>query len=252
MRESPNGGQGACGPSLLGPLVLLRHGTSCANRAGRSAGWEDTDLAPEGVSESYRAAESLVSTGVGIGAVHSSTLTRARRTAEIVATSLGLRSSDISESWRLNERHAGALEGLTRGEMVERFGRMPVRSWKRSLHVRPPQMDGSDSRHPKRDPRYREVPAGLLPSGEAGLDVLRRLLPYWQSAIVQDLSAQKGVLIVTHDYVIRLLMWQLQGRPVDGPTGDQIPNGVPIRLWWNPESGRCAHSESTIEASDHQ
>ncbi len=166
-----------CDPPLLGPLVLLRHGTSQANRDGRTAGWEDVDLVPEGVADSHRAARALMSAHLTPDTVHASMLLRARRTAEIVVQAAGLSSSSMSETWRLNERHAGAFEGLTREEMVEHFGREAVRSWRHSVDVRPAQLDESDGRHPRHDPRYRNVARELLPTGEASTDVLDRVLP---------------------------------------------------------------------------
>ncbi len=214
----------------FGPVVLLRHGTSQANRTGRTAGWQDVGLDPGGEDEAHRAARALISAGVIVQSAHVSVLGRARRTGEIVTASLGLAPSGTRESWRLNERHAGAFEGLTRDEMVEGFGRDRVRSWRHSLDVRPPQLSKSDARHPVHDARYRDVALGSLPAGESSMDVLRRVLPYWDAAVMADVRAGSGVLVVTHEHVIRLLLWHWRGRGGTGVPRDPIPNGVPLLL----------------------
>lgn len=210
------------------------------------------DLVPEGVADSHRAARALLSAQLSPDAVHVSMLLRARRTAEIVAQAAGLARSSITETWRLNERHAGAFEGLTREEMIEQFGREAVKSWKHSVEVRPLQVNESDGRHPRHDPRYRNVPRDLLPAGEASSDVLDRVLPYWESAVVNDLRAGKNVLVVTHDHVIRVLMWHLRGRHEGGLSNGAIPNGVPWLLWLSPGEGLIVRAGSLPEptASD--
>ncbi len=199
------------------------------------------DLAASGVAEAHRAARLFVAEGVHIDVVHTSALLRARRTALVVAGGLGLSASEIRESWRLNERHAGALEGLTREEMISRYGRVAVRAWKRSVSVRPPPMSEDDVRHPCRDARYRDVPRRFLPSGEASSDVLARVLPYWDSAVVGDLQAGLGVLVVTHEQVIRALAGHLQrDRDLAVPV-EPVGNGVPWVLWLSPEGGHIVH-----------
>lgn len=209
------------GPRTLGPLVLLRHGTSQANVEGRVAGWQDSPLAPEGGGDARRAADRIRAAGLVPDTVYASLLTRARHTAAIVATSLDLPPGRVRATWRLNERHAGAFEGLTRDEMTARFGRDAVRSWKHGFDTRPVPMDRDDRRHPVHDPRYDDVPRDLLPSGESASDVLARVLPFWTTAVHGDLAAGRTVLVVTHDRVLRVLMGHLAGGGIppfdDGP-----------------------------------
>jgi len=173
-------------------LVLLRHGTSHANLAGRVAGWQDTPLAPEGVADAHRAADHILAAGLAIDSVHVSRLCRARQTAEIITSRLGVPPERVRATWRLNERHAGSFEGLTRTEMIDRFGRDPVRSWKYGGDSRPVPLDRDDPRHPRQDPHYDDVPRALLPSGESAADVLTRVLPYWTGEVAADLAGPVG------------------------------------------------------------
>ena len=213
--------------SDLGSLLLMRHGTSTANVEGRTAGWQDVDLASTGADDASAAARAIVDAGIAVEVVHASVLTRTVRTSQIVADALGLDRKAIHSTWRLNERHAGAFEGMTREEMVAEYGRGAVRSWKRSPVVRPPQLDPDDPRHPRHDSRYAGVSDEHLPSGESSLDVLERVLPYWEAEVVADLRARKTVLVVTHEHVLRVLMAHLSG-DFDVVSGSaNVPNRIP-------------------------
>lgn len=223
---------------LLGPIILLRHATSEANAAGTTAGWLDVDLTPDGHDESLRIAARLQSLRLRPDRVHVSALRRARTTSDIVRRSLQIPDSALATTWRLNERHAGAFEGLTRNEMIERFGRAPMRAWKRSLTTRPALLEGSDPRHPHHDPLYRDVDRGLLPAGESNLDVLDRLLPYWDGPVMDDVRQRRRVLVVTHEQVIRLLLWHLRGRPEPLLLEDRVANASAKVLWLTPVDGR--------------
>ena len=215
-RPMDRGGRGT-----LGPLLLMRHGTSRANLEGRVAGWQDTQLAPEGESDARRAAERIRAAGLVPETVYASRLVRARHTADIVARSLEIPPDHVRTTWRLNERHAGAFEGLTREEMFVQFGRDPVRSWKHGTDVRPVPMGRDDPRHPAHDPRYGDVPRELLPSGESAADALARVLPFWTTDVHDDLAAGRTVLVVTHDRVLRVLMDHLVGAG-PSPFGDGV------------------------------
>lgn len=203
--------------------------------AGRYAGWQDPALTSRGVAEAERAARSLRSAGVGIDSVHTSVLRRARSSAQIVVDGLGLSQDQIKTSWRLNERHGGALQGLTRDEMTERYGREAVRAWKRQADRRPPQLSASDLRHPRRDPRYADVAPEQLPGGESSVDVLVRVRPYWRSVLRPDLEAGHGVLVVAHQHLLRALRSYLDGRGRIDDTGPEVANGEPWILWLDPE-----------------
>jgi len=213
------------GPRTLGPLLLLRHGTSQANVEGRVAGWQDTPLAPAGEGDARRAADRIRSAGLVPDTVYASRLTRALHTASIVSTVLGIPADRVRTTWRLNERHAGAFEGLTRDQMTARFGRDPVRSWKHGIDTPPIPMDRDDPRHPANDPRYDDVPRELLPSGESAADVLARVLPFWTMEVHDDLVAGRTPLVVTHDRVIRVLIGHLVG--AGDPPFEDGPGRVP-------------------------
>lgn len=227
----------------LGPLVLVRHGTSQANLDGRTAGWQDSDLVAKGVSDAHRAALAIEAAGIDLDVAHVSMLARARRTAEIIGDESGLPRAAIHETWRLNERHAGAFEGLTRDEMIRRYGRETVRAWKHGFDVRPVQMEEGDSRHPRHDPRYSRVAPHLLPSGEASSDVLARLLPYWKSEVESDLRTGLGVLVVTHEHVLRVLMRYLRGDEPNAIGNGAIPDRVPWLVRLNREDGLVGRTE---------
>ena len=218
-------------PRHLGQVLLMRHGTSRANVEGRVAGWQDSPLAPEGEDDARHGAELMRAAGLVPDTVYSSRLTRARNTAAIVATSLGLPPGRVHSTWRLNERHAGAFEGLTRDQMMMRFGRDPVRSWKHRGDVPPILLNRDDPRHPVHDPRYDDVPPELLPSGESSSDVLARVLPFWNSEVHDDLAVGRTVLVVTHDRVLRVLMDHLDSADTS-PFGDgpgRVPWAVTLR-----------------------
>jgi 2,3-bisphosphoglycerate-dependent phosphoglycerate mutase len=132
----------------------------------------------------------------------------------------------VRSTWRLNERHAGAFEGMTRDEMTDRFGRDAVRTWKHGSDVRPVPLAPDDPRHPAHDPRYDDVPRELLPSGESAGDVLARVLPFWTSEIHDELAHGRTVLIVTHDRVLRVLVDHLgTGSPTPSPFADRTGPG---------------------------
>lgn len=212
-------------PRPRGPVVLLRHGESEWNVAGRYAGWADAKLSREGRRQAAWAGELLRAIGLPIDVVHVSALARATETAHIAASYLPSQPV-IRVSWRLNERHYGAMEGLTRGEAIERFGRDVVRSVSDSAGAAPPLLPERDARHPRHDSRYGHVAPDELPLGESRLDVLRRLLPYWHTAIERDVLAGHRVLVVAHDHLLRALIGYLQQETAGGVA--QVPQAVPM------------------------
>lgn len=195
--------------NLLGPLVLVRHGSSEWNKSGRCTGWQDVPLSPKGVRQARELGSILDEAGAAPDVVHTSVLQRASATAEVIVESMGPKRPPIHQSWRLNERNGGATEGLTKVDMVETYGRKVAKSWKRSMTVRPPALATDDPRHPRNDPRYGDVPPEELPAGESLGDVLERALPYWHGPIAADLLAGKSVLVVTHGDLIRAILHHL-------------------------------------------
>src|SRR5260221_6628083 len=165
-------------------LVLLRHGQSTWTLENLFTGWHDVPLSPRGVEEAIEAGRLMKEAGLSPGVVHTSVLVRAIQTADLALGEMGLTWIPVRRSWRLNERHYGALQGLNKRETAERFGEDKVKIWRRSYDVRPPALEIADERHPWHDPRYAGMPPELLPAAECLKDVVERMLPYWYDAIV--------------------------------------------------------------------
>jgi 2,3-bisphosphoglycerate-dependent phosphoglycerate mutase len=159
--------------------------------------------------------------------VHTSVLVRAIETADLALAEMGRTWIPVRRSWRLNERHYGALQGLNKKETAERFGQDNVKVWRRSYDVRPPDVDVSDERHPSHDPRYASLPPELLPSAECLKDVVERMLPYWFDAIVPDLLAHSCVLVSAHGNSLRALVKHLDLLSDQQVVELDIPTGVP-------------------------
>jgi 2,3-bisphosphoglycerate-dependent phosphoglycerate mutase len=165
--------------------------------------------------------------GLAPEVVHTSVLVRAIETADLALGEMGLTWIPVRRSWRLNERHYGALQGLNKKETAERFGQAKVKVWRRSYDVRPPDLDASDERHPSHDPRYASLPPELLPSAECLKDVVERMLPYWFDAIVPDLLAHSCVLVSAHGNSLRALVKHLDVLSDQEVVELDIPTGVP-------------------------
>jgi 2,3-bisphosphoglycerate-dependent phosphoglycerate mutase len=209
-------------------LVLLRHGESTWNRENRFTGWHDVPLTDSGLEESRAAAETMAAENVRPGVLHTSVLLRAIQTANSALEVLHLAWLPVHRSWRLNERHYGALQGLNKAETAERFGEEQVKVWRRSYDVRPPTLDPSDERHPRHDPRYAELPPDVLPGAECLQDVTVRMLPYWHDVIVPDLRAGRVVFVVAHGNSLRALVKHLDGVSDQEIVELNIPTGIPL------------------------
>src|ERR1700733_13566551 len=193
--------QGAAAQARLGgmgTLVIVRHGESEWNSKGLFTGWVDVGLAAKGVQEASAAGRMLVDAGLRPDVLHTSVLTRAISTANIALAAAGLAWLPVRRSWRLNERHYGALQGRSRAEIRAQFGDEQFMRWRRSYSVPPPPITDAELAVQASDPRYSCVPAALMPRGESLRDVERRLLPYWHDAIVPDLAADRTTLVVAH------------------------------------------------------
>ncbi|MDA8058086.1 MAG: 2,3-diphosphoglycerate-dependent phosphoglycerate mutase [Actinomycetota bacterium] len=215
-------------------LVLLRHGESLWNAENLFTGWHDVDLSPRGEDEARAAGALLAATGdLDLRVVHTSLLTRAVRTANLVLDAAGRSWLPVRRHWRLNERHYGDLQGRNKKETAERFGADQVKVWRRSYDTPPPELPEGDERQAAGDPRYRDVPAEALPRTECLADVVARALPYWQDAIVPDLRAEGArggsVLVVAHGNSIRALRKHLDGIADEDIVGLEIPTGIPFR-----------------------
>lgn len=210
------------------PLVLLRHGESVWNQENRFTGWTDVDLSANGVAEAHAAGKTLKAKGFIFDLAFTSVLVRAYRTLEIVLDEMDLRSIEVLRSWRLNERHYGALQGLNKAETATRYGEAQVAIWRRSYAIPPPLLNPDDPRFPGLDPLYRGVPFNDLPLGESLKDTVDRFLPYWTATIEPLLKHRKRLIIVAHGNTLRALVKYLDKITDDAIVKLDIPTGVPL------------------------
>lgn len=212
----------------MATLVLLRHGQSTWNATNQFTGWVDVDLSELGEAEAREAGQLLAQESeLEIGVLHTSVLTRAVRTANLVLDELGRSYLPVRRHWRLNERHYGALQGLDKKETAERHGAEQLKAWRRGYATPPPPLSLEDPGHPVHDHRYAEVPPSALPSTECLADVVRRLMPYWEDAIAPDLVAGRTVLVVAHGNSLRALIKHLEGISDGDIAALDVPTGVP-------------------------
>ncbi len=209
-------------------LVLLRHGQSTWNLENRFTGWTDVDLTADGRSEAQRAGVLLREAGYVFDVFHTSRLKRAIQTMQVVQDELGQQWVDVRRHWRLNERHYGGLQGLNKKETADKHGDEQVLIWRRSYDIPPPALDADDDRHPRRDPRYRELAPDVLPATESLKDVVARMLPYWYDAIVPDLRLGKQVGIVAHGNSLRALVKHLDHVSEADIVELNIPTAIPL------------------------
>ena len=211
---------------MAGKLVLCRHGQSQWNLENLFTGWHDVDLTEKGVHEAKSAGQLLGELDFSFDIAYTSVLKRAIRTLWIVLDEMDLMWIPVERSWKLNERHYGALQGLNKAETAAEHGADQVKIWRRSYDIPPPALDESDPRHPSHDPRY----AGIdnLPATESLKTTLERVAPYWNERIAPDLRAGKNVLIAAHGNSLRALVKMLDGISDADITEFNIPTGVPI------------------------
>jgi 2,3-bisphosphoglycerate-dependent phosphoglycerate mutase len=206
---------------------MLRHGESEWNLKNLFTGWTDVGLTRQGVIEARTAGRLMVEEGLEPDVLHTSVLSRAIDTADIALQEAGW-DLPTTRTWRLNERHYGALQGLDKKETVEKFGAEKVLAWRRSYDTPPPALEPDDERHPSHDERYDDVDPDELPATECLADVLERLLPYWEDAIVPDLREGKTVLVVAHGNSMRALVKHLDGVSDEDIVELNIPTGIPL------------------------
>jgi 2,3-bisphosphoglycerate-dependent phosphoglycerate mutase len=190
-------------------------------------GWHDVPLSERGVTEAVEAGRLMKAASLAPDVVHTSVLVRAIQTADLALGEMGMTWIPVKRSWRLNERHYGALQGLNKRQTAEEYGEDKVKLWRRSYSVRPPELELSDERHPSHDPRYSELPPELLPRAECLQDVVERMLPYWYDAIVPDLFLRSCVLVSAHGNSLRALVKHLDGLAEQEVVDLDIPTGVP-------------------------
>lgn len=209
-------------------LVLLRHGQSVWNEGNRFSGWIDVDLTQRGVQEAHRAGKFLSEANFKFDIAYTSLLKRAIRTLWITLEELGLEWLPVQKDWRLNERHYGALQGLDKAEIADRFGKAKVFQWRRSFGVRPPALPMDDPMHPRHDPRYASIDPNDLPATESLQDTQARVMACWYESILPRLVKGERVLVVAHGNSLRALVKHLDG--IEDTDVDQlnVPNGIPL------------------------
>ena len=209
-------------------LILLRHGQSIWNLENRFTGWTDVDLSDHGMAEARNAGKLLRAEGYHFDKAFTSVLKRAIRTLWIVMDEMDLMWIPVHRSWRLNERHYGALQGLNKRDTVEKYGQEQVQIWRRSYEIQPPALDKTDKRNPVFDPRYAQLKNEDLPSTECLKDTLNRVLPYWHEVIEPALKDGKQILVAAHGNSLRALVKYLDNMSDDEITGVNIPTGFPL------------------------
>jgi len=209
-------------------LVLLRHGQSTWNLENRFTGWTDVDLSEKGREEARHAGELLQVGGFRFDVAYTSVLTRAIRTLWLVLDEMDLMWLPVERTWRLNERHYGALQGLNKKETAVKFGQEQVHQWRRGYAVRPPALDDDDPRHPSFDPRYANLLPEERPSTESLKDTLERVLPYWHETIAPRVAHGDRVLIAAHGNSLRALVKYLDNISDEEIPDLNIPTGFPL------------------------
>jgi 2,3-bisphosphoglycerate-dependent phosphoglycerate mutase len=209
-------------------LVLLRHGESTWNKENRFTGWTDVDLTEKGREEAAEAGRLMQAEGLTFDLAFTSTLKRAIRTLWIACDVMDLLWIPVEKSWRLNERHYGALQGLNKAETAARHGEEQVKIWRRSYDIPPPPLTPDDPRHPGRDPRYASLAPNELPLTESLKDTVARFLPYWHSTIAPAVRSGKRVLIAAHGNSLRALVKYLDNISDQDIVELNIPTGIPL------------------------
>jgi 2,3-bisphosphoglycerate-dependent phosphoglycerate mutase len=209
-------------------VVLLRHGESDWNKENRFTGWTDVDLSAKGREEAKAAGQLLESEGYTFDQAFTSVLTRAIRTLWIALDEMDLLWLPVERSWRLNERHYGALQGLNKAETAAKFGDDQVKVWRRSYDIPPPPLDPSDERFPGRDPRYKDVSPSDLPLTECLKDTVARFLPYWHERIGPAIKSGKRVIVAAHGNSLRALVKYLDNISDQEIVELNIPTGIPL------------------------
>jgi len=211
-----------------GKLILVRHGQSVWNVENLFTGWHDVDLSELGREEAVQAGLELKAAGLRPQIAFTSVLKRAIRTLWLMLDTIDRMWMPVERSWRLNERHYGALEGLNKAQTVAQHGEAQVKIWRRSYDIPPPPVAFDDPRHPRFDPRYANVDAASLPTAESLKDTLSRVLPLWESRIVPELKSGKDVLVVAHGNSLRAVVKMLDMMSESDIVEFNIPTGVPI------------------------
>ncbi len=209
-------------------LVLIRHGESTWNRENRFTGWKDVPLSDQGHEEAIEAGKLLADEGYTFDLAYTSVLKRAIRTLWHVLEEMDLMWVPVTRSWKLNERHYGALQGLNKAETAEKHGEDQVKVWRRSYDTPPPALETSDKRWPGHDRRYAELDPKDIPTTECLKDTVERVVPYWENEIAPQIKAGKRIIIAAHGNSLRAMVKFLDGISDDDIVGVNIPTGMPM------------------------
>ncbi len=230
-------------------LVIVRHGQSLWNEKNLFTGWVDVDLTIQGEREARRAGELIQKEGLFFDVGHTSLLTRAVRTANLALEQAGQVWLPVNRTWRLNERHYGALSGKDKVETVKQFGAEQVKLWRRSYDVLPPGVDVSHEFHPSHDRRYRLLAADALPASECLKDVVARVLPWWHDSVVPQLKAGLSILVVAHGNSLRALIKYLEHISDEAIVDLDVPTGMPRLYRFNEDLSLAAPPKYLDEAA---
>jgi 2,3-bisphosphoglycerate-dependent phosphoglycerate mutase len=209
-------------------VVFIRHGQSTWNLENRFTGWTDVDLTELGRQEAREGAELLRGEGFDFDVCYTSYLRRAVKTLDIVLDVMDLMWLPVAKHWELNERHYGALQGLNKAEMAEKYGEEQVFIWRRGYDTPPPALEPSDPRYPGHERRYQGIPAGQLPLAESLEDTVARVLPFWHHVLAPEIKSGKRVLVVAHGNSLRAIVKYLDAMEDDAIAKLNIPTGVPL------------------------
>ncbi len=220
---------------MTGTLVILRHGQSVWNRENLFTGWHDVDLTDQGIAEAIAGGVTMGEAGLRFDTSHTSLQTRAVVTHQLALEAMGQVWLPVERSWRLNERHYGALQGLDKKQTTDRHGAEQVHAWRRGYDTPPPPVDAASPEHPANDPRYGHLPPDVLPASECLKDVVARVLPYWHDAIAPQLLIGLDVLVTAHGNSLRALLKHLEGVGDDDIADVNIPTGAPRQYRFDDE-----------------
>lgn len=209
-------------------LVLLRHGESLWNKENRFTGWTDVDLSETGILEAKKAGQILKNAGFTFDVGYTSVLKRSIKTLWYALDEMDLLWIPVQRSWRLNERHYGALQGLNKTETAKKYGEDQVHKWRRDSNVYPPSLDATDERYPGLDAKYKDLKADELPVTENLNDTIKRVVPYWNEIIVPTLMLDKKIIIAAHGNSLRALVKYLDNLSNEEVTNLNIPTGTPL------------------------
>jgi 2,3-bisphosphoglycerate-dependent phosphoglycerate mutase len=240
-------------PSMPGKLILVRHGQSVWNVENLFTGWHDVDLSDQGRKEAAQAGREILKEKIAVDIAFTSVLKRAIRTLWLTLDEMDRMWIPVERSWRLNERHYGALQGLNKSQTVEKHGEAQVKIWRRSYDIPPPSLELSDARHPSHDVRYSTVDVAELPAAESLKDTLNRVLPYWHSRIAPELRAGRNVMVAAHGNSLRAMVKMLDNVSEKDIVELNIPTGVPLLYELdaklNPVSSRYLGDAAAIAAA---